>query len=270
MACVSPFVFNSNTLPCGKCVECKKRIVSVWSFRLLQEAKDYVDSFFITLTYDTRHVPISPRGYMTLCKRDHQLFMKRLRKKALQPIRFFVAGEYGSANDRPHFHYLLFNVINLDDVFLAWKKGHIHVGYVSGASVGYCLKYIMKPGRIPLHKNDDRVPEFRCMSQGIGRRYLTDAMVAYHRAAIADHYHATLDDGRRIPLPRYYAEKIYTSAEREQAQASLVPLAVEKSQQLLTEMYERNGHSKTPAQLRRELAENQKSLLDAEAKKRKL
>lgn len=50
--------------------------------------------------------------YPYLCKRELQLFMKRLRKYLEkyegQKIRFFATGEYGPTSFRPHFHIILY------------------------------------------------------------------------------------------------------------------------------------------------------------------
>lgn len=125
---------------------------------------------FITLTYDTKHVPITKNLFMSLRKRDVQLFMKRLRfmhgplKDGQKPIKYYVAGEYGGRTLRPHYHIILFNA-DLKHIQSAWDLGQVHYGTVTDASVGYTLKYISKPGRIPLHRNDDRVPEFALMSK---------------------------------------------------------------------------------------------------------
>lgn len=70
------------SFPCGKCPKCVKRRQSGWSFRLQQQFKVATHAQFITLTYDTSTVPVTERGYMVLCKRDLQLFFKRLRKAA--------------------------------------------------------------------------------------------------------------------------------------------------------------------------------------------
>lgn len=176
MPCITPltlrhkFTGEWNTFPCGKCPDCLKRRASGWSFRLLQEEKRSSSSAFITLTYDTDHVPITEKGFMTLCKRDVQLFFKRLRK--LNPeakIKYYACGEYGSRSMRPHYHAILFNADNAD-VLRAWSLdnkalGSVYFGDVSGASVGYCLKYMSKPAKIPLHRNDDRIKEFSLMSK---------------------------------------------------------------------------------------------------------
>lgn len=171
--CINPFTLSEanggNTVPCGKCEQCRKRQVSSWSFRLMQQYKRCESAYFITLTYDTKHVPITPHGYMQLCKRDVQLFFKRLRKASPgnKAIKYYCVGEYGGQTKRPHYHAIIFNA----DIALlqpAWKLGQIHYGQVNEASVGYTLKYMFKKGIIPMHRNDDRQPEFALMSKALG------------------------------------------------------------------------------------------------------
>lgn len=178
--CITPYTvrqkMNPNesiAVPCGKCPNCVKRRVSGWSFRLCQESKVSLSNYFITLTYDTKHVPITQNGFMGLSKRDVQLFFKRLRKanRGLR-LKYYTAGEYGGKTNRPHYHIILFNA-KLETISPAWNLGQVHYGEVSPASVGYTLKYITKPSRIPMHRNDDRQPEFALMSKGLGESYLT-------------------------------------------------------------------------------------------------
>lgn len=172
-ACLTPFlVKNKKTneqvpVPCGKCPECLKRRVSGWSFRLLQEDKVADSSIFLTLTYDVSNVPLTKNGFMVLCKRDVQLFFKRLRRAhpaGHRPIRYYAVGEYGGRTNRPHYHVILFNA-KPELIQEAWNLGQIHYGTVGGASVGYTLKYMCKPSRIPMHRNDDRIKEFSLMSK---------------------------------------------------------------------------------------------------------
>lgn len=194
MACLTPFKTNDGQLvPCGKCPDCRGRRISGWSFRLMEEEKRCSSAFFLTLTYDPMKVPMSPRGFMTLdssidqetgeihhmkikkkdgttgyvreTKRDLQLFFKSLRKaNSLRKIKYYAVGEYGGKTKRPHYHIILFNA-DITTVQNAWTKGQIHYGNVSGASVGYTLKYMSKPKTVPKHKNDDRLPEFSIMSK---------------------------------------------------------------------------------------------------------
>ena len=72
--------------------------------RCNHEASLYSVNSFVTLTYDDEHLP----GDQCLDHRDFQLFMKRLRKRF--PSRFFMCGEYGGLNGRPHYHSILFGV----------------------------------------------------------------------------------------------------------------------------------------------------------------
>lgn len=224
-SCITPFTVKHKTkcmsiaVPCGKCPECMKRRVSAWSFRLMQEEKVSTSAHFITLTYDTDHVPFSRNGYMTLAKRDVQLFLKRLRfdiskKYADVKIKYYLAGEYGGRTQRPHYHAIMFNVPDLDLIETAWQLGSINYGQVSDASVGYTLKYINKTKRIPAHRNDDRIPEFALMSKGLGASYLTPSIIQYHHADLLNRACLTIADGKKVSMPRYYKEKIYTELER--------------------------------------------------------
>lgn len=206
-------------VPCGKCPECLSRRASGWSFRLMQENKHALASHFITLTYDTKTVPISSNGFMSLRKSDVQLFIKRLRKahptgNGHSFIKYYLVGEYGGKTLRPHYHLLLFNA-DITLISPAWNLGAVHYGTVSGASVGYTLKYMCKPRIIPIHRNDDRLREFSLMSKGLGTSYMTPAMIAWHKASLLDRMYCTTEDQKKITMPRYYKNKIYHEHERD-------------------------------------------------------
>lgn len=225
MACDTPFHVNnprypiySNDrqvpVPCGKCPACLSRRTSVWTFRLKQHAKNATSSHFVTLTYDTRFVPITARGFLTLDKRDVQLYFKKLRKahpENHEPIKYYLAGEYGSKTFRPHYHIILFNA-DIELIHKSWDKGEVHIGELTEASAAYTAKYINKGKIIPMHKNDDRLPEFSLMSKKLGLNYLSEKIIRYHRADIERNY-LTLEDGKKISLPRYYRQKIWTESE---------------------------------------------------------
>jgi len=233
MICDTPyFVLPSKAavekipVPCGKCPTCKARRVNTWVFRLMQEELVSSSAHFVTLTYDTRFVPISNNGFMTLRKKDFQDYMKRLRK--LVPgatLKYYVAGEYGSKNRRPHYHAIIFNVPDSQLFFDAWALGgdplgSVHVGTVTSDSVAYTMKYIDKANFRTLHGRDDRIPEFSLMSKGLGKSYLSPAVVSYHKADISRMYVSKLS-GHKLPMPRYYRNKIFSDAEK-QAQLSII------------------------------------------------
>lgn len=235
--CITPFsVRNKMTnctipVPCGKCPECLKRRVSAWSFRLMEEEKNSTSAHFITLTYDTKHVPISRNGFMTLCKDDVQKFFKRLRKASALisevSIKYYLCGEYGGRTKRPHYHAIVFNVPSQMLIERSWMLGTIDYGTVSGASVGYTLKYMHKRKMIPQHKNDDRSMEFSLMSKGIGESYITPKTERYHKADLVNRMCLTIENGKKIAMPRYYKDKIYTESQRVQ----IASWAKQKSEQ---------------------------------------
>jgi hypothetical protein len=224
MACITPYTISMKTgnkidVPCGKCPECLTRRVSSWSFRLMQEDKRSISSHFITLTYDTKNVPITRRGFKSLEKADLQKFFKRLRKwhektPGRASIKYYAVGEYGSKTKRPHYHIILFNA-ELAGVEHAWQLGSIDVGTVTGASIGYVMKYISKPQKIPAHRNDDRGMGFSVMSKGLGENYVTDAIKRWHHADIYNRMNIVIEDGKIIAMPRYYKDRIYEKEKRQ-------------------------------------------------------
>lgn len=234
MACDSPYyvktskgsVLDKVPVPCGRCPPCKLRRVNEWVFRMLQEDKVSFCAYFITLTYETHSVPISKHGFMTLKKKDFQNFMKRLRKEISitnphwpHKIKYYCAGEYGSERSRPHYHVIIFNVPDPSLFQKAWTLdgrpiGNVDVGSLTSASIAYTLKYIDKSNFQKRHKRDDRLPEFSLMSKGLGKSYLTQEVIRYHKQNIGTLY-VTKTDGRRVPMPRYYRNRIFSDDEKE-------------------------------------------------------
>ena len=104
-------------LPCGRCNGCRISKSKEWAIRCVHEAiyqneqKDCSDNNeFITLTYNDKHLPVD-HG---LDHRHFQKFIRSLRKKSKQKIRYYMCGEYGKATEengyiaRPHYHAILF------------------------------------------------------------------------------------------------------------------------------------------------------------------
>lgn len=180
----------------------------------MQEEKISCSAYFITLTYEGKHLTFTPNRFPTLVKADVQNFLKRLRfaqsGNATSGIRYYCVGEYGTIHKRPHYHMIIFNAdIRLIDP--SWSMGAIYYGDVGPASVGYCLKYMMKKGQIPMHQRDDRLPEFSMMSKGLGKNYLSHEVATWHLDQIEDRLYATTVDGIKIALPRYYKDKLFSS-----------------------------------------------------------
>lgn len=201
-------------VPCGKCPKCLLNRAKAWIYRLQQEEKRHSNSLFITLTYSNENCPISENGFMTLNKRDYQLFMKRLRKNTgRKSIKYYACGEYGTTTWRPHYHAIIFDV-SMEEIDKAWDKGLTHVGDVTGDSIAYTCKYICKGKRIPLHGKDDRLKEFSLMSKNMGINYLTKQTIKWHVENKASYL--LLEGGYYQPLPRYYRDKIFNEQQREE------------------------------------------------------
>ncbi|UDN67724.1 replication initiator protein [robinz microvirus RP_103] len=159
-------------LPCGRCVGCRMEKARQWGLRCLHEKKMWDHNHFVTLTYNDDNLP--PGG--SVCLRDVQLFMKRLRKakgsSKSNPLRFFLGAEYGDENRRPHYHALMFNLRIDDRLFYTnnkrgeplyqskemsdlWGLGYVTLGEVTFDSAVYCAKYAMKKLNISEHSSDE-------------------------------------------------------------------------------------------------------------------
>lgn len=213
-------------LPCGRCIGCRMEKARQWGLRCVHESKLWPVNSYVTLTYREDNLP--PNGSLVL--RDVQLFMKRLRKaRAPATVRFFLGGEYGEENLRPHYHALLFNCGFPDRLFHTnnkrgeplyrsaeldglWAQGFCTIGEVTFDSAVYCAKYALKKvnGEKAFHHyciydEDglviyDRVPEFAVMSRrpGIGAGYY-----AKYGREVVDHDSVVINS-REVRPPRFY------------------------------------------------------------------
>lgn len=190
-------------VPCGRCVECMSQKAKEWSFRIQDEMSLHAANCFLTLTF--RENPL------TICKRDLQTFVKRLRK-SIEPckIRYFACGEYGKKHGRPHYHLAVFGWRPADLVYLyttndgdrlyrsptvekLWPHGFITVGDLTLESGKYVAKYLQKLQDFP----DGLEPPFLLMSNrpGIGYGAIDEKAVKTDKI---------YRQGQYIPIPRYY------------------------------------------------------------------
>ena len=112
-------------VPCGKCLECRIQYARSWADRCVLEAKQYKYNYFVTLTYDDAFLP----NRNSLCPKDLQLFIKRLRKHYSKKypgvkVRFLASGEYGDLSWRPHYHIILFNC-PIDDLTYTFERKEV-------------------------------------------------------------------------------------------------------------------------------------------------
>lgn len=238
-------------LPCGQCIGCRLEYSRQWAVRCMLEMREYPPEhcWFVTLTYDDDHAAHLSRYVeqvdtdtgeyvekynLSLCKRDLQLFMKRLRIRmqreyGVEGVRFFACGEYGSKKGRPHFHVILFGCPLPDLVFECnnyrgdcyyssaflddvWSNGFVCVGTVSFDSCAYVARYMLKKHKgkdSDYYEKENIEPEFSVMSRrpGIAAAYFEanrDRIYAFDQIVI------TGADGKakRMKPPAFY-DRLY-------------------------------------------------------------
>lgn len=221
---------TSINVPCGKCAACLSRRRSQWSMRLFNEVRNSDTCYFITLTYNDEHLNykfINDDGEIidvpVVCKRDVQLFLKRLRKK-IEPfkIRYFLVSEYGPKTFRPHYHMLLFNFPHLlknklDEYLLdAWNLGFIRVDPVTDARVNYVTSYCLDSSTLPAYLDKN----FMLCSRrpGLGASYLDDDRIVAHHVNNLDDQCCISSYGKvtKVKMPRFYSDKLFSDEQRHQ------------------------------------------------------
>jgi len=210
------------TIACGQCIGCRLERSRIWAMRAVHEAKMYKRNCFITLTYNDENLP--ERGRLKY--EDFVLFMKRLRKKHGENIRFYMCGEYGDL-DRPHYHAIIFNhdwddktyfktsnskekIYTSEDLTKLWGLGHASTGNATFESAAYIARYCMQKingeraeehyKRYDFLGEYSLVPEFNEMSRkpGIGGDWL--------RFHIKDVYtnDKIIINGKETNVPKFY------------------------------------------------------------------
>lgn len=228
-------IVRSLSLPCGQCIGCRLEKSRQWAVRCMHEASLYERNCFVTLTYDDKHLPY--RGMLDYPA--FQKFMKRLRKHA-DPVRprFYMCGEYGPENWRPHYHGCIFGFDFADKYYWRtsetgeklfrseslerlWPFGNCEFGDVTFASAAYVARYCVQ--KVTGHnakayyarRDEDGEyslpPEFNHMSlkPGIGARWLEK----FQRDVYAFDY--VVVNGKECKPPKYY-DKLFERVEPDQ------------------------------------------------------
>lgn len=215
-------------LPCGQCIGCRLRRARDWSVRIMHEAQTSERSCFITLTYDDEHLPVDG----SLQYRDFQLFMKRLRALTGVKVRFFMCGEYGPENLRPHYHACIFGEDFKKDRVAAgtsgsgekfysserlnklWGRGIVSVQALTMASAAYTARYVVDKitGEAAEGHYEGREPEFmRCsLKPGIGYEWFAK----FGMGDVYRHDKAVIEGGRMEVAPPKYYDKLYKRTDK--------------------------------------------------------
>lgn len=236
-------------VPCGKCVECIKQYQNGWIVRLFCEALQHPNVIMFTLTYNANTVPelVTDDGLIvrTVYKKHVQDWFKRFRRNLerhygrSKELKFFITSEYGPRYLRPHYHGLLFGVSFQDFKKFGLSDWEAKFGFVKADNISllqdsnirdkhlnntirYVSKYCMKGDQFenPFVLSGEVYPNFRLISKGIGKKYITDlskiinendkkfnssniAYTAENSSVKIGNYH--------YPFPRYFKTLLYGS-----------------------------------------------------------
>lgn len=191
--------YNWRQIPCRQCIGCKLTYSRHWAIRCMHEKQMHRFNSYITLTYNDKHAPkdfslqhhdfqrfmrkvrkkIMNPPAKSACKAGADSYLKNLAllyeyedckgapdapEKALArpaPIKFYMCGEYGPEQGRPHYHALLFGLDFNDRLYWKttkagskiyrsptlenlWQKGFSSVGDLTFESAAYIARYVMK------------------------------------------------------------------------------------------------------------------------------
>jgi hypothetical protein len=218
-------------IACGQCTGCRMQRVADWQTRIIHESQGWKENCFITLTYGPGNLP--PNS--SLEHRDYQLFMKRLSKQEAQNgkrLRFFMCGEYGDENGRPHYHACIFNhefqkdrergksrsgemMYESHNLTELWGMGNCTTQDLTPGTAAYAAGYIMKktlgeegeqPYNIETPEGEilTRTPPYARMSNrpGLGEKWFQQ-----NKTHVLAH-DFIIQDGIKKSVPTYYTKLI--------------------------------------------------------------
>ena len=231
--------FHSYTVPCGKCLDCKRQYQNSWYIRMYEEAKRHSNIIFFTLTYREKKSPLywrynrDRRQYIcpfyvdrttgechrTVYKEHVQKWLKRFRitlqRKAEnatpKEFKYFITSEYGPRTLRPHYHGIFFGITE-HEFRIAYEDWMDHYGNVEYSvisitdekykqnAIRYVSKYCSK-GFFENPKVEQGLvaKTFHLISKKIGSNYI-DNYKAYH---LAKH----LFSGKRMLVNHVYSDE---------------------------------------------------------------
>jgi len=220
---------------CGKCLKCLIKRKAQWSYRMVEELNNSFSAYFVTLTYDDKHITRTDLGN-TINPQDHKDFIANLKEYETSEIlnyrpyspeeiyrkdnkipesgklKYYGVSEYGGKTGRSHWHYILFNIRDTTSINLAWTYGRVQIDDCNINTIDYVLKYMVKDQSTEDYEN--RVKEKSYMSKGIGLSAMTKNMESYIKAPEAN---MVLNQrGQRVALPRYYRKKFLTDEQRKE------------------------------------------------------
>lgn len=204
-------------IPCGECIECKKKAANDWRIRLCEEAKSKNEKLVIvTLSFSPEALSeLTTTTGLEECNAIATIavrrFLERWRRSTGKSVKHWLVTELGHENsERIHLHGFLWT--NKSEQFIndKWKYGNIKFGYNSGSkTLAYVTKYV--------RKHDKAHPDYRQIvltSPGIGKEYITRTGVRHTFSKEKTIQTYKCENGFEVGLPKYYRYKLWSESQR--------------------------------------------------------
>lgn len=206
---------------CGRCVNCFRKYMSAWRFRLIHEClglsrEQMSRTYFATLTFENRfYTEKKP-----LLKKYVRQFLEHVRYVCKSSPRHFIVTERGEDKNRLHFHAIFFDApFQMALLHKLWKYGFVKVRrlnsppYTVSQSISYCTSYVTKgkKGRIENIIAPENYP-LVLVSPGLGKHYLKKPSLNHRQNGTL--ISTTFDpNGFARSLPRYLRQKVFNEDE---------------------------------------------------------
>lgn len=150
--CLAPIMMDDGSaVACRKCKQCRGQAINDWVGRNIAESKTAKGAHSLTLTYGRNEANDSDHERAVLLTySDIQKYLKLLRRHGY-PVRYFIAGEFGSTKGRAHWHCILYwqdrvpeHVLRENFMERHWPHGWSFWDEIGPYSVRYACKYIQK------------------------------------------------------------------------------------------------------------------------------
>lgn len=235
---------TSIQLPCRRCLGCRLKHAKDWQIRCYHESLVHgVNNTFLTLTYDDHHLP--PHRSLDKQNPSHwQKFIRAVRDKTKEKIRYIMCGEYGSKcekhqnydcdecgpTQRPHYHAILFGFwfadsyqhttrngnkyYRSDTLERIWHHGTSETARASFDTMGYVARYILKKQTGPTVESAYGIPDLSTGEITSLKKSPYTAMslkpgigkkwYEENKMDLFPHDYAVLPNGVQHPVPDYY------------------------------------------------------------------
>lgn len=218
-------------IPCGNCIECRKKIANGWRIRLLEEIKTHKYMYFVTLTFSpeelSKLVQFAEKPESNyIASIAVRRMLERYRKKYKVSMKHWLITELGhQGTERIHLHGIVFPTTEQEFELLErqkngwmakwkwWKYGNIFVGdYVNAKTVNYIVKYVTK-----IDTDHQGFKGQVLCSPGIGKNFIENSGILYTYKYIKNNSRTDYrtPEGGKMALPTYYKNHLYDDNERE-------------------------------------------------------